>query len=164
MKHPLTDPMISEITGIFGALGDGSRLRILRVLLETQQPLSQGAVADAAGLSQANASKHLACRRSPRRPTALPSAAACRVRAAARAPGAAGRVAAPTPRRRAAAAGFPLCPWRVGGRRRRRPSPADGGGRRSGRSPAGRPGLADCGGGGPIPGVPSGRRYHARRS
>lgn len=61
MKPALSDPMIAEITGLFGALGDGSRLRILRALLDASEPLSQGAVAEAAGLSQANASKHLSC-------------------------------------------------------------------------------------------------------
>jgi DNA-binding transcriptional ArsR family regulator len=53
--------MIEEVSGLFGALGDASRLRILRALLDTKEPLSQGAVAETAGLSQANASKHLAC-------------------------------------------------------------------------------------------------------
>ena len=61
MKPPLTDTMIEEITGIFAALGDASRLRILRALLDARSPLNQGAVAETAGLSQANASKHLAC-------------------------------------------------------------------------------------------------------
>ncbi len=61
MQHPLTDGMITEITGLFAALGDGSRLRLLRALLDAEAPLSQGAAADASGLSQANASKHLAC-------------------------------------------------------------------------------------------------------
>ena len=61
MEHPLSDAMIDEATGLFGALGDASRLKILRVLLEAQNPLSQGAVAEASGLSQANASKHLGC-------------------------------------------------------------------------------------------------------
>ncbi len=61
MKPPLSDAMIEEVSGLFGALGDSSRLRILRALLDAPEPLSQGAVAEAAGLSQANASKHLAC-------------------------------------------------------------------------------------------------------
>ena len=61
MRHALTDAMIRELTGIFDALGDPSRLRILRALLDAGGPMSQGAVADATGLSQANASKHLAC-------------------------------------------------------------------------------------------------------
>lgn len=61
MKHGLTDAMIEQVTGLFGALGDGSRLRILRTLLDAKGPQSQGAVAEATGLSQANASKHLAC-------------------------------------------------------------------------------------------------------
>src|SRR5664279_6484054 len=53
--------MIDEVSGLFSALGDASRLKILRSLLDSKEPLSQGAVAEAAGLSQANASKHLAC-------------------------------------------------------------------------------------------------------
>lgn len=61
MKPPLTDAMIHEVSQLFGALGDASRLRILRVLLDSGEALSQGAIAEAAGLSQANASKHLAC-------------------------------------------------------------------------------------------------------
>lgn len=61
MKTSLTDPMIDEVSLLFGALGDVSRLKILRALLESGEPLSQGTVAECAGLSQANASKHLAC-------------------------------------------------------------------------------------------------------
>jgi ArsR family transcriptional regulator len=61
MKPLLSDPMIEEVSGLFGALGDASRLKILRSLLDSKEALSQGAVAEAAGLSQANASKHLAC-------------------------------------------------------------------------------------------------------
>lgn len=57
----MNDAMIQEVTGLFGALGDQSRLKILRTLLEAEEPLNQGAVAQATGLSQANASKHLAC-------------------------------------------------------------------------------------------------------
>lgn len=59
-KYPMSDPMIEEVSGIFHALSDGSRLRILRALLEVREPLNQGQVAEATGLSQANASKHLA--------------------------------------------------------------------------------------------------------
>ncbi len=61
MKPMLSDPMIAEITGLFGALGDSSRLKILRALLDADAPMSQGGVAEQAGLSQANASKHLSC-------------------------------------------------------------------------------------------------------
>lgn len=61
MKPLLSDPMIDEVSGIFGALGDPSRLKILRALLDSKDALSQGAAAEAAELSQANASKHLAC-------------------------------------------------------------------------------------------------------
>ena len=56
MNHQLSNPMIEEVSGLFSALGDASRLKILRSLLESKEPLSQGAVAEAAGLSQANAS------------------------------------------------------------------------------------------------------------
>ena len=61
MEHPsLTDPMIEEVSRLFLALGDPSRLKILRCLLEAKEPMSQGAIAEATSLSQANASKHLA--------------------------------------------------------------------------------------------------------
>jgi DNA-binding transcriptional ArsR family regulator len=52
--------MIEEVSKFFLALADPSRLRILRCLLESEEPQSQGALAEQAGLSQANASKHLA--------------------------------------------------------------------------------------------------------
>jgi ArsR family transcriptional regulator len=55
----LSEAMITEISQIFGSLGDESRLRILQVLLAAGVPLPQGQVAEAAGLSQPNASKHL---------------------------------------------------------------------------------------------------------
>ncbi len=62
MKSALAnDTMIDEVSCLFGALGDASRLKILRALLDAKEPLSQGGVAEVAGLSQANASKHLAC-------------------------------------------------------------------------------------------------------
>ncbi len=57
---PLTDAMIEEISRIFSSLGDVSRLRILRVLLEAGAPLSQSLIVVRTGLSQANTSKHLA--------------------------------------------------------------------------------------------------------
>lgn len=61
MGHiPMSDPMIEEVSRLFLALGDPSRLKILRCLLESKEPMSQGAVAEATALSQANASKHLA--------------------------------------------------------------------------------------------------------
>lgn len=60
MKPVLSDAMIEEISGLFAAMGDSSRLKILRALQNAKNPLSQGAVAEEAGLSQANASKHLA--------------------------------------------------------------------------------------------------------
>ena len=56
---PMSDQMVEEVSQLFGALGDPSRLRILRTILESPEPLSQGAIAETAGLSQANASKHL---------------------------------------------------------------------------------------------------------
>ena len=61
MRHALNDSMIQEVTAIFAALGDPSRLKILRALLDAKGAMNQGAVTDATGLSQANASKHLAC-------------------------------------------------------------------------------------------------------
>ncbi len=57
---PISDQIISEVSQIFGSLGDVSRLKILRALLDAQEPLSQGTLVDRTGLSQANASKHLA--------------------------------------------------------------------------------------------------------
>ena len=59
-RVPLSDPMIEEVARLFLALGDPSRLRILRCLLATREPMSQGNVAEETALSQANASKHLA--------------------------------------------------------------------------------------------------------
>ena len=59
-KFAMSDQMIEEVSQLFGALGDASRLKILRILLESKVPLSQGNVAEQTGLSQANASKHLA--------------------------------------------------------------------------------------------------------
>lgn len=59
-KHNLNDAMIGEVSGIFGALSDQSRLRLLRALVDYEGAMSQGALAEEAGLSQANASKHLA--------------------------------------------------------------------------------------------------------
>jgi DNA-binding transcriptional ArsR family regulator len=58
---PLREPLIDQASALFRALGDASRLRLLKALLEAGEPLSQGAAAQAAELSQANASKHLAC-------------------------------------------------------------------------------------------------------
>lgn len=55
----ISDQIIYEVSEIFGALADVSRLKILRTLLDAGEPLSQGAVAELTGLSQANASKHL---------------------------------------------------------------------------------------------------------
>jgi DNA-binding transcriptional ArsR family regulator len=59
-KIPLNGPMIEEVSQLFQALADPSRLKILRALLDAEQPMSQGTLAETAGLSQANASKHLA--------------------------------------------------------------------------------------------------------
>ena len=56
----ISDPTIEQVSRIFGSLGDVSRLKLLRALLDAREPLSQGAAAELTGLSQANASKHLA--------------------------------------------------------------------------------------------------------
>jgi DNA-binding transcriptional ArsR family regulator len=61
MAPQLTDPMIDDVSALFSALGGASRLKVLRALLDAREPMSQGAVAKKAGLSQANASKHLSC-------------------------------------------------------------------------------------------------------
>ena len=55
----LNDQIIYDVSQIFDAMGDVSRLKILRVLLDAKEPLCQGNVAEATGLSQANTSKHL---------------------------------------------------------------------------------------------------------
>jgi DNA-binding transcriptional ArsR family regulator len=60
-KSPLSDQMIEEAGRIFSALSDPSRLKLLRLLMASPEPLSQGVLAEAAGLSQANTSKHLVC-------------------------------------------------------------------------------------------------------
>jgi DNA-binding transcriptional ArsR family regulator len=61
-KNPtLNDAMIGEVTDIFGAMGDKSRLRILRALLDAGKPQSQSEMLEETGLTQANISKHLAC-------------------------------------------------------------------------------------------------------
>jgi len=57
---PINDQIISEVSQIFGSLGDVSRLKILRALLDAKEPLCQGSLVELTGLSQANASKHLA--------------------------------------------------------------------------------------------------------
>jgi len=56
----ISDPTIEQVSRIFGSLGDVSRLKLLRALLDAREPLSQGMAAELTGLSQANASKHLA--------------------------------------------------------------------------------------------------------
>jgi DNA-binding transcriptional ArsR family regulator len=60
-KAPLSDQMIEEAGRIFSALSDPSRLKLLRLLMASPEPMSQGVLAEAAGLSQANTSKHLVC-------------------------------------------------------------------------------------------------------
>lgn len=55
----LSESMLHEVSRLFRALGDEPRLRMLRILLQEGKPMSQKALAEAAGLSQANASKHL---------------------------------------------------------------------------------------------------------
>jgi DNA-binding transcriptional ArsR family regulator len=57
---PPNDQMLDELGRLFGTLGDPSRLKILRLLLDAATPLTQGAIAESTGLSQPNASKHLA--------------------------------------------------------------------------------------------------------
>jgi DNA-binding transcriptional ArsR family regulator len=59
-RQPLNDAMIGEVTDIFGALSDPSRLRILRALLDAGEAQTQGDLIEATGLAQAGASKHLA--------------------------------------------------------------------------------------------------------
>jgi DNA-binding transcriptional ArsR family regulator len=57
---PINDQVLEDVSRIFGSLGDVSRLKLLRALLDAHEPLSQGVLVERTGLSQANASKHLA--------------------------------------------------------------------------------------------------------
>ena len=57
----LSNPMICEAGRIFRVLGDPSRLRLLQALLASGGPVNLRGLAESTGLSQANASKHLAC-------------------------------------------------------------------------------------------------------
>ena len=57
---PINDQVLEDVSRIFGSLGDVSRLKLLRALLDAHAALSQGALMERTGLSQANASKHLA--------------------------------------------------------------------------------------------------------
>ena len=58
-KTAMNDQMIGEVSQLFGALGDASRLKILRALLDAKKPMNQGTLSEKTELSQANASKHL---------------------------------------------------------------------------------------------------------
>jgi DNA-binding transcriptional ArsR family regulator len=60
-KPQLNDAMIEEAGRIFNALSDPSRLKLLRLLLAAPGPVNQRVLAESAGLSQANTSKHLVC-------------------------------------------------------------------------------------------------------
>lgn len=60
-KSQLSDPMIEETGRVFSALGDCSRLKLLRLLMASGEAMNQGVLAEATGLSQANTSKHLVC-------------------------------------------------------------------------------------------------------
>ncbi len=51
--------LLDQAGGLFKALGDPSRLRLLQVLLAAQGPLLQYELAMRAGLQVSNASKHL---------------------------------------------------------------------------------------------------------
>ena len=51
--------LLEEAGGLFKALGDPSRLRLLQVLLTAGEPLVQHELAQRAGLQVSNASKHL---------------------------------------------------------------------------------------------------------
>lgn len=51
--------LLEHAGGLFKALGDPSRLRLLQVLLAAQGPLVQHELAQRAGLQVSNASKHL---------------------------------------------------------------------------------------------------------
>ena len=49
-RPPLSDTMIDQVSQLFLALGDASRLKILRTLQEAKTAMSQGALAQATGL------------------------------------------------------------------------------------------------------------------
>ncbi len=51
--------LLEEAGGLFKALGDPSRLRLLQILLAARGPLVQHELARLAGLQVSNASKHL---------------------------------------------------------------------------------------------------------
>lgn len=51
--------LLEDAGGLFKALGDPSRLRLLQVLLAARGPLVQHELAQRAGLQVSNASKHL---------------------------------------------------------------------------------------------------------
>ncbi len=51
--------LLDQAGGLFKALGDPSRLRLLQVLLAAQGPLLQHELSQRAGLQVSNASKHL---------------------------------------------------------------------------------------------------------
>ena len=51
--------LLDQAGGLFKALGDPSRLRLLQVLLAARGPLVQHELAQRAGLQVSNASKHL---------------------------------------------------------------------------------------------------------
>ncbi len=51
--------LLEQAGGLFKALGDPSRLRLLQALLSAQGPLVQHDLAQRAGLQVSNASKHL---------------------------------------------------------------------------------------------------------
>jgi len=57
-KRPLPPEMLDQIAAVFRALGEPSRLAILQTLMPGPRNVSD--LAEAAGLSQANTSKHLA--------------------------------------------------------------------------------------------------------
>jgi DNA-binding transcriptional ArsR family regulator len=54
----LADEQVEEVAALLRALGEPSRLRILRALWE--RPATVGAIVDATGMKQANVSKQLA--------------------------------------------------------------------------------------------------------
>lgn len=57
VKEPMSPEMIDKISGRFRALSDPNRLQLLQLLLDQDRSVNE--LAEAAGLSQANTSKHL---------------------------------------------------------------------------------------------------------
>ena len=59
MSSLLTNAILDEAGGVFRALSDPSRLKLVRALMASGEAVNQHSLAAVAGLSQANTSRHL---------------------------------------------------------------------------------------------------------